>query len=47
MSAEVHAIPKTGEIRYAYVEDAEDARRKHKYVGRHPYLIVSNDHGRL
>lgn len=32
--------PKIGEIRLGYVKDANDT---HKYVGVHPYLIVSNN----
>lgn len=34
------SIPKIGEIRLGYVESANNA---HKYVGVHPYLVVSNN----
>lgn len=32
--------PKSGEIRLGYVKDSGNT---HRYVGVHPYLIVSND----
>ena len=35
MKVATHTIPKTGEIRYAYVERTEDTERKHKYIGKH------------
>ena len=37
------SIPKIGEIRYGYVEETEAKIQTHKYIGVHPYLVVSND----
>lgn len=36
------SVPRFGEIRLGYVE-ADSPSRTHKYVGIHPYLVISND----
>lgn len=37
------SIPKIGEIRFGYASDDESRLSTHKYVGVHPYLVVSNN----
>lgn len=36
------SVPRFGEIRLGYVE-ATSPNRTHKYVGLHPYLVISNN----
>ena len=38
------SIPKLGEIRLGYVEQGTPSPT-HKYVGLHPYLVISNKQG--
>lgn len=37
------SVPKIGEIRFGYVPNDESRSTVHKYVGVHPYLVVSNN----
>lgn len=37
------SVPKIGEIRFGYVVANDDRAATHKYVGVHPYLVVSNN----
>lgn len=37
------SVPKIGEIRFGYVAESEAKTSVHKYIGIHPYLIVSNN----
>lgn len=37
------STPKIGEIRFGYASDDESRLSTHKYVGVHPYLVVSNN----
>lgn len=37
------SVPKIGEIRFGYASDDESRLSTHKYVGVHPYLVVSNN----
>lgn len=37
------SVPRIGEIRFGYVPDSETKTAAHKYVGVHPYLVVSNN----
>ena len=37
------SVPKIGEIRFGYVADSGDKTDTHRYVGIHPYLVVSNN----
>ena len=37
------STPKIGEIRFGYASDDESRLNTHKYVGVHPYLVVSNN----
>lgn len=37
------SVPKIGEIRFGYVAESEAKTSVHKYVGIHPYLIISNN----
>ena len=41
-NATVRTVPKYGEIRLGYVAP-DSPNRVHKYVGWHPYLVISND----
>lgn len=37
------SVPKIGEVRFGYVAESEAKTSVHKYVGIHPYLIISNN----
>ena len=37
------SVPKIGEVRFGYVAESEAKPSVQKYVGIHPYLIISNN----